>query len=176
MQQNGGERFSAVVAPLPPSALAGEANAACARTSQWARGIEGHRTADLGTGTYLNPIVAGDHHDPTILTDGSDGLATEGQVEPAYAPWRYPDDWIVENVAPEGPKLTWHNGWLSLVTAVCGTAGPVTGSLVIAARSRSVHGPWELCPRNRLVRTQPEQEPWWSRGHASLVQGPRGAW
>ncbi|MEB1610575.1 family 43 glycosylhydrolase [Xanthomonas campestris pv. campestris] len=283
----------AIVAPLSPSALAGDANAACTGTPQWARGIEGQRKADLGNGSYLNPIVAGDHPDPTILKDGDDyymtfssflsypgivlwhstdlvnwtpigpalrkqlgtiwaldlckhagryfiyipanpddkgwsifviwaddirgpwsdpidlqiagcidpghvvgedgkrylfvngirkvrlrddGLATDGQVEPAYAPWRYPDDWIVENFAPEGPKLTWHNGWLYLVTAVGGTAGPVTGHMVIAARSRSVHGPWEHCPRNPLVRTQSEQEPWWSRGHATLVEGPRGDW
>ncbi|CAD1797262.1 family 43 glycosylhydrolase [Xanthomonas euroxanthea] len=283
----------AIVAPLSPSALAGDANAACTGTPRWARGIEGQRKADLGNGSYLNPIVAGDHPDPTILKDGDDyymtfssflsypgivlwhstdlvnwtplgpalrkqlgtiwaldlckhagryfiyipanpddkgwsifviwaddirgpwsdpidlqiagcidpghvlgedgkrylfvngirkvrlrddGLATDGQVEPAYAPWRYPDDWIVENFAPEGPKLTWHNGWLYLVTAVGGTAGPVTGHMVIAARSRSVHGPWEHCPRNPLVRTQSEQEPWWSRGHATLVEGPRGDW
>ncbi|WP_126947013.1 family 43 glycosylhydrolase [Xanthomonas sp. BRIP62418] len=283
----------AIVAPLSPSAPAGDANAACTGTPQWARGIEGQRKADLGNGSYLNPIVAGDHPDPTILKDGDDyymtfssflsypgivlwhstdlvnwtslgpalrkqlgtiwaldlckhagryfiyipanpddkgwsifviwaddirgpwsdpidlqiagcidpghvvgedgkrylfvngirkvrlrddGLATDGQVEPAYAPWRYPDDWIVENFAPEGPKLTWHNGWLYLVTAVGGTAGPVTGHMVIAARSRSVHGPWEHCPRNPLVRTQSEQEPWWSRGHATLVEGPRGDW
>ncbi|NJB95476.1 family 43 glycosylhydrolase [Xanthomonas arboricola] len=283
----------AVVAPLSPAALAGDARAACTGTPQWARGIEGQRKADLGNGSYLNPIVAGDHPDPTILKDGDDyymtfssflsypgivlwhstdlvnwtplgpalrkqlgtiwaldlckhdgryfiyipanpddtgwsifviwaddirgpwsdpidlqiagcidpghvlgedgkrylfvngirkvrlrddGLATDGQVEPAYAPWRYPDDWIVENFAPEGPKLTWHDGWLYLVTAVGGTAGPVTGHMVIAARARSVHGPWEHCPRNPLVRTQSEQEPWWSRGHATLVEGPRGDW
>ncbi|NIK02748.1 family 43 glycosylhydrolase [Xanthomonas cannabis] len=281
----------ALVAPL--SAAAQAPSAPCARTPQWARGIEGQRKADLGNGTYLNPIVAGDHPDPTILKDGDDyymtfssffsypgivlwhstdlvnwapigpalhqelgtiwaldlckhdnryfiyipanpddhgwkifviwaddirgpwsapidlgiagcidpghvlgedgkrylfvngirkirlrddGLATDGQLEPAYTPWRYPDDWIVENFAPEGPKLTWHNGWLYLVTAVGGTAGPVTGHMVIAARSRSVHGPWEHCPRNPLVRTLSEQEPWWSRGHATLVEGPRGDW
>ncbi|SFS13844.1 xylan 1,4-beta-xylosidase [Dyella sp. OK004] len=34
--------------------------------------IEGQRTADLGDGTYVNPIVTGDHPDPTILKDGRD--------------------------------------------------------------------------------------------------------
>jgi xylan 1,4-beta-xylosidase len=47
------------------------------------------------------------------LTD--DGLATVGQLEPAYQPWRYPDDWVVENFAPEGPKLLRRNGWFYLV-------------------------------------------------------------
>lgn len=256
-----------------------------------ATGVEGQRKADLGDGTYLNPIVAGDRPDPTILKDGDDyymtfssfdaypglviwhstdlvtwtplgpalrthvgtvwavdlckhdgryfiylpalakdeawkihaiwaddirgpwsepvdlhidgcidpghavgedghrylfvngirkvrltddGLATDGALETAYQPWRYPEDWITENFAPEGPKLTRRGDWFYLVTAVGGTAGPVTGHMVIAARSRSIHGPWEHCPHNPLVRTLGDAEPWWSRGHATLVDGPAG--
>lgn len=284
-------------AAASPLALMGAAQAAptapCTPRAQWARGIEGQRKADLGNGTFLNPIIAGDHPDPTILKDGDDyymtfssfnsypgiiiwhsrdlvnwapigpalqknigtvwaldlckhgdryyiyipaaadgspwstfviwaddingpwsepidlkiegcidpghavgedgkrylfvngirkirlrddGLATEGPLEHAYNPWRYPDDWIVENFAPEGPKLLRRGEWFYLVTAVGGTAGPVTGHMVIAARSRSIHGPWEHCPHNPLVRTQSEDEPWWSRGHATLVEGPAGDW
>lgn len=260
---------------------------------KWSRGIEGQRNADLGNNTYLNPVIPGDHPDPTVLKDGDDyymtfssfdsypgiviwhskdlvnwspvtaaltrnigtvwaldickhknrfyiyipalsegkpwstyviwadkidgpwsdpidlnisgcidpghivgeddkrylfvngirkvrltddGLATEGQVEPAYNPWRYPDEWIVENFAPEGPKLFRKGEWFYLITAVGGTAGPVTGHMVIAARSRSIHGPWEHCPHNPLVRTLSESEPWWSRGHATLIEGPTGGW
>ncbi|SFS20026.1 xylan 1,4-beta-xylosidase [Dyella sp. OK004] len=263
------------------------------RRPLWKPGIEGQRKADLGDGTYLNPIMAGDHPDPTILKDGDnyymtfssfyaypavilwhstdlvnwapigpavtkslgpiwaldlckhngryfiyipanpgdkgwsifaiwadriegpwsdpvdlkipdcidpghvvgedgrrylfvngirkirladDGLATDGSLEPAYKPWRYPDDWVVENFAPEGPKLLRHGEWFYLITAVGGTAGPPTGHMVIAARSRSIHGPWEHCPHNPLVRTTSADEPWWSRGHASLVEGPAGDW
>src|SRR5690606_12754087 len=40
--------------------------------SRWDSGIEGQRKADLGNGAFLNPIVAGDHPDPTILKDGGD--------------------------------------------------------------------------------------------------------
>jgi xylan 1,4-beta-xylosidase len=108
------------------------------------------------------------------LTD--DGLAADGALEPAYRPWRYPDDWIVENFAPEGPKLLRRGGWFYLITAVGGTAGPPTGHMVIAARSKSIHGPWEHCPHNPLVRTTRADEPWWSRGHATLVEGPAGDW
>lgn len=287
-----------LVAPL--TKLAAASSSACVTSAatqvatvpavpRWARGIEGQRRADLGDGTYLNPIIAGDHPDPTILKDGDDyymtfssfnsypgiiiwhsrdlvnwkpigpalhnnigtvwaldlckygdryyiyipaapegkpwsifviwandisgpwsdpidlniegcidpghavgedgkrylfvngirkirltddGLATDGQLENAYSPWRYPEDWVVENFAPEGPKLMRRGEWFYLVTAVGGTAGPVTGHMVIAARSRSVHGPWEHCPHNPLVRTLSEAEPWWSRGHATLVEGP----
>ena len=280
----------AVAVPLP---LLSAPAPNCRKQAAWARGVEGQRKADLGDGTFLNPIVAGDHPDPTILKDGDDyymtfssfhsypglviwhstdlvnwvpvapalhknlgdiwavdlckhddryfiyipanptgngwsifaiwaddiagpwsepvdleisgcidpghvvgedgrrylfvngirkirltedGLATDGELEDSYRPWRYPEHWITENFAPEGPKLLWRNDWLYLVTAVGGTAGPSTGHMVIAARSRSVHGPWEHCPTNPLVRTLSDDEPWWSRGHATLVEGPGGDW
>lgn len=281
-------------AAASPLSFIGAAQAApqtpCAPLApRWGKGIEGQRKADLGNGTFLNPIIAGDHPDPTVLKDGDDyymtfssfnsypgiiiwhsqdlvnwtpigpalqknigtvwaldlckhgdryyiyipaapdgkpwgtyviwaddikgpwsdpidlkidgcidpghavgedgkrylfvngirkirlrddGLATDGKLEHAYSPWRYPDDWIVENFAPEGPKLLRRGEWFYLVTAVGGTAGPVTGHMVIAARARSIHGPWEHCPHNPLVRTQSEAEPWWSRGHATLIEGP----
>src|SRR5918995_3641003 len=43
---------------------------------QWSRGFEGQRKADLGNGTFLNPVFAGDHPDPTILRDGDDYYLT----------------------------------------------------------------------------------------------------
>lgn len=259
---------------------------------RWARGIENQRKADLGDGTYLNPIMSGDHPDPSILKDGDDyymtfssfesvpgihiwhsrdlvnwqpvvaalttnigsvwapelckhgdrfyvyiparfpeyrssyviwadaiegpwsepidlklpnridpghivgedgkrylfmsggdrvrltddGMATDGELEHVYDPWRYPDDWIVEGFAPEGPKLMKRGEYFYMITAVGGTAGPPTGHMVIAARSRSIHGPWENCPQNPIVRTVSGAEKWWSRGHATLVEGPAGDW
>lgn len=103
------------------------------------------------------------------LTD--DGLATTGELEKVYDGWRYPDEWIVEAYALEGPKLLRRDGWFYLVSAVGGTAGPPTGHMVIVARSRSVHGPWENHPRNPVVRTGDVAEKWWSRGHATIVRG-----
>jgi xylan 1,4-beta-xylosidase len=259
---------------------------------RWGVGVEGQRRADLGDGSFLNPILAGDHPDPTILKDGADyymthssfdsypgvliwrsrdlvnwapvgpalaapigavwacdlvkhrgryfiyiparsaahrsiyvvhapritgpwsapidldlpnhidpghvvgedgkrylflsggdrvrlsddGLARAGEPEHVYDPWRYPDDWVVESFSPEGPKLTRRGDYFYMITAVGGTAGPPTGHMVIAARARSIHGPWENCPHNPLVRTQSADEKWWSRGHASLVEGPGGDW
>jgi len=285
--------FKAAVAGAVTAQYAGASAAATPRSAPRAYGIEGQRKADLGNGTYLNPIVAGDHADPTILKDGSDyymtfssflcypgiviwhstdlvnwapigpaltkpigsvwavdlvkhngryfiyipvqagegtkiyvihtdnirgpwsdpidlhvpggcidpghavgedgkrylffngvrrigltddGLATVGPLEQVYTPWQYPKEWEVEWFAPEGPKVLRHGGWFYLVLAVGGTAGPPTSHMVIAARSRSIHGPWEHCPRNPLVHTRSADEPWWSRGHASLVEGPAGDW
>nr|WP_239538555.1 family 43 glycosylhydrolase [Dyella mobilis] len=274
------------------AAAAGEGDENGERPVSWGAGIEGQRKADLGDGTYRNPIMPGDHPDPTILKDGGDyymtfspfyatpglviwhstdlvnwapigpalskplgtvwavdlckhdgryfiylpadpgtgwsiyviwadriegpwsdpidlkigdcidpghvvgedgkrylfvngirrirladsGLATDGELQHAYKPWHYPDDWVVEDFAPEGPKLLRRGEWFYLISAIGGTAGPPTGHMVIAARSRSVHGPWEDCPHNPLVRTLSASEPWWSRGHASLVEGPAGDW
>src|SRR5215471_8239922 len=103
-----------------------------------------------------------------------DGLSTIGQLEHVYEPWRYPEDWVVEMFAPEGPKIFRHGEWFYLVSAVGGTAGPPTSHMVTAARSRSIHGPWEHSPHNPIVRTTSADEPWWSRGHATIVEGPAG--
>lgn len=283
----------AATAAIPAGSAMAARQTKSVKTKTWTTGIEGQRKADLGDGTYLNPIIAGDHPDPTILKDGADyymtfssffsypglviwhstdlvnwapvgpalfkplgtiwavdlckhdgryfiyipaapdgntwsiyaiwaddikgpwsdpvdlkisgcidpghavgedgkrylfvngirkirlsddGLSTDGALEPAYSPWRYPDDWIVEGFSPEGPKLLHHGQYFYLITAVGGTSGPPTGHMVIAARSKSIHGPWEHCPHNPLVRTKSAAEPWWSRGHASLVEGPAGDW
>ncbi|RTL36343.1 MAG: xylan 1,4-beta-xylosidase [Burkholderiales bacterium] len=274
-------------------ALAATAAPAGAAPARPGTGLEGQRRADLGDGRYLNPIVAGDHADPTVLKDGrdywmtfssfqsypgavlwhstdlvnwtpvtaalqqnigtvwamdlvkhegryylyipvlqaqgtgvyvihaddmrgpwsapidlklpgcidpghvvgedgrrylflnggrrvrltDDGLATDGPLEAnAWQPWPYPADWVVEMAAPEGPKLLRRDGWFYLVSAVGGTAGPPTSHMVTVARSRSVHGPWHHCPHNPIVRTKSADEPWWSRGHASFVEGPAGDW
>jgi beta-xylosidase len=259
---------------------------------EWRRGYDNQRIADLGDGRFLNPIMSGDHPDPTVLKDGrdyymtfstfdsypglviwhsrdlvnwrpvtaaltrnigsvwapeltrhdgryflyiparteryrssyviwadriegpwsdpvdlhlpnhidpghavgedgsrwlflsggdrvrlsADGLATAGPIEHVYDPWRYPEDWVVEGFSLEGPKIARRGDYFYLVTAVGGTAGPPTGHMVIAARSRSIHGPWENAPGNPLVRTTSNDEYWWSRGHATLVEGPGGDW
>lgn len=255
-------------------------------------GIEGQRQADRGDGTFQNPIVSGDHPDPTILKDGDDyymtfssfqsypgaviwhsrdlvnwapvcaaltqplgsvwamdlvkhkgryyiyipaspdgvgsifviyaddirgpwsapidlkiagcidpghavgedgkrylfvngvrrialsddGLSTVGQLQPSYDPWRYPSDWVVEMFAPEGPKIFRRGQWYYLVSAVGGTSGPPTSHMVTVARAQSIHGPWQHCPHNPIVRTVSAAEPWWSRGHASVIEGPGGDW
>lgn len=282
----------AVIAPQLANATPTRGGAACHGDPKWGSGIERQRKADLGNGTFLNPILSGDHPDPTILKDGEDyymtfssffsypgviiwhsrdlvnwapigpaltkpigsvwamdlvkhqgryfiyipaspdgkpsifviwaddirgpwsdpidlnmpgcidpghvvgedgkrylfvggvrrvrltdnGLATDGSLEKAYEPWHYPADWVVEMFAPEGPKLLRRGDWFYLITAVGGTSGPPTSHMVIAARSRSVHGPWENCPHNPLVRTGGADEMWWSKGHASIVEGPAGDW
>ncbi|WP_179948195.1 family 43 glycosylhydrolase [Luteimonas chenhongjianii] len=279
------------VAATPASATAGASEA-----SPWARGIENQRKADLGDGTFLNPVFAGDRPDPSVLKDGEDyyltlssfdaypglplwhsrdlvnwqplghaitknvgsiwapdiikhdgryfiyfpartggtegsersnyvvwaddirgpwsepvniglgryidpghavgedgkrylflsggayvqlsddGLSVVGEAKHVYDGWQYPAEWDVEAYAQEGPKINFRDGWYYMTTAVGGTAGPPTGHMVITARSRSIHGPWENSPHNPIVRTVSRDEPWWSRGHATIVEGTDDRW
>ncbi|MBC7670506.1 MAG: family 43 glycosylhydrolase [Gemmatimonadaceae bacterium] len=286
-----GAAFTGAAAAALPT-IADAARPAAKPAATWAKGVEGQRKADLGDGAFLNPILAGDHPDPSILKDGEvyymthssfdaypglliwrstdlvnwtpvgpalktnvgsiwapelckhrgryyiflpakfpdnntsyviwadqiegpwsepvdlklpryidpghvvdehgvrwlflsggdriqlapDGLSTIGKPEHVYDPWHYPEDWDVEGFSPEGPKVTKRGDYYYLVTAVGGTAGPPTGHMVIVARSKSLAGPWENDPKNPIVRTTDNSEKWWSRGHATLVQGPAGDW
>jgi xylan 1,4-beta-xylosidase len=105
-----------------------------------------------------------------------DGLSADGKVEWVYGGWPIPEDWVIEGFALEGPKLLRKDGWFYQFSGQGGTAGPPTSHMVVVARSRSINGPWENCPHNPIVRTESRDEPWWSRGHATPVQGPAGDW
>jgi beta-xylosidase/lysophospholipase L1-like esterase len=256
----------------------------------WGRGIEGQRKADLGNGYFLNPIVSGDHPDPSILKDGSDyymtfssfdaypglviwhskdlvnwqpigpalfknvgavwapelvkhgsryyvyfpgiapyrsnyvvwadnirgpwsdpidlkvgridpghavgpdgkrylflsagylvtladdGLSIVGEPRKIYDGWKYPADWIVEGFAQEGPKIIRKGDFYYMVLAEGGTAGPPTGHMIVAARSKSIEGPWENSPHNPILRATSGDEAWWSKGHGTLVEGPDNRW
>ena len=77
-----------------------------ARAQGWAGSTadDGQRKADLGDGTFLNPIVAGDHPDPTILKDGDVYYMTFTPFDtyPALVIWRSTD---MVNWEPMGPAL-----------------------------------------------------------------------
>jgi xylan 1,4-beta-xylosidase len=279
-----------VLAWISMPAATAQAPSPAAATS-WAVGVEGQRKADQGDGTYLNPIMAGDHPDPSVLKDGSDyymtfssfdaypglviwhsrdlvnwepvgpslfrnvgsvwapdlvkhkgryyiyfpgigpayrsnyviwadsirgpwsdpidlkigridpghavgpdgtrhlflsggyvvplaadGLSVTGEMKKVYDGWKYPDDWVVEGFAQEGPKILKRGDYYYMVLAEGGTAGPPTSHMVIAARSRSIEGPWENSPYNAIIRTKSADERWWSKGHATLVEAPGGTW
>ena len=258
--------------------------------TEYPKGIEGQRKADRGDGTFLNPIMAGDHPDPSILKDGDDyymtfssfdaypglviwhsrdlvnwqpigpalfknvgsvwapdlvkhngryyiyfpgispnrsnyviwaddirgpwsapidlkltridpghavgpdgkrylllsagelvqlsddGLSTVGAPKKIYDGWKYPDEWIVEGFAQEGPKIIHRGDYYYMVLAEGGTAGPATGHMVVAARSTSIEGPWENSPYNPILRTKSSAERWWSKGHGTLVEDRAGKW
>src|SRR5687767_874815 len=88
-----------VAAPLSPTL------AASPTKDGWGRGFEGQRKADRGDGTFLNPILAGDWPDPSILKDGRDYYMTFSSFEayPGLQVWRSRD---LVNWAPLAAALT----------------------------------------------------------------------
>jgi beta-xylosidase len=48
--------------------------------------------------------------------------------------------------------------------------------MIVSARSKSIHGPWENSPWNPIARALSAQERWWSKGHGTLVEGPDRRW
>jgi xylan 1,4-beta-xylosidase len=129
----------------------------------------GHAVGEDGK-RYL--FLSGGRYVP--LADG--GLSTAGEVKHAYDGWRYPDDWIVESYSQEGPKILKHGEYFHMILAEGGTAGPPTGHMIVSARSKSIHGPWENSPYNPIARTLSASERWWSKGHGTLVEGPDRRW
>ncbi len=114
--------------------------------------------------------------DGAMVELAEDGLSTVGPVRRVYDGWPYPEEWLVECFCLESPKLFRKDGFFYLVSAQGGTSGPATGHMAVVARSRSVFGPWENSPYNPLLRTRSAAEPWWSKGHATLIDTPGGAW
>src|SRR5258708_151892 len=70
----------------------------------WQGGINGQRVADLGNGYFLNPILAGDHSDPSILKDGSNYYMVHSSFEfyPGLLVWHSRD---LVNWGPVRPVL-----------------------------------------------------------------------
>jgi beta-xylosidase len=100
-----GSLLTGAVAAAGGGASAQPAPAATAAPAPgWAKGIEGQRKADLGNGTYLNPIMAGDHPDPTILKDGADYYMTFSSFDayPGVVIWHSKD---LVNWRPVGATL-----------------------------------------------------------------------
>jgi hypothetical protein len=81
----------------------------------WKRGIEGQRQADLGNGQYLNPILAGDRPDPSVVRDGSDYYMVHSSFEnyPGLLVWRSRDlvNWALWD--PHSPPTSASSGRLT---------------------------------------------------------------
>lgn len=90
--------------------------------------------------------------------------------------WPIPEDRGIECLCPEAPKVLVRNGYWYLLMAAGGTFGPSTSHMVLAARARDPRGPWKMSPHNPISRTMSREEPWWSKGHAQLVEDPEGNW
>jgi beta-xylosidase len=105
-----------------------------------------------------------------------DGLSVIGEKQTVYAGWDYPSDWKTEGKFLESPKIIHKGDYYYMVSAEGGTAGPPTSHMAVAARSQSIHGPWENSPYNPIVHTYSAEEPWWSKGHGTLIDDVNGNW
>ena len=94
-----------MAATAVPAASSAVPTRSVAAVPQWGRGIEGQRKADLGNGTFRNPVLAGDYPDPSILKDGEDYYLTHSSFDaaPGLLIWHSRD---LVNWVPVGPALT----------------------------------------------------------------------
>lgn len=107
-----------------------------------------------------------------------DGLSVAGAIKKVYNGWEYPKDWKTEGAEMylESPKIFRKGDYFYMVSAEGGTAGPATSHMCVVARSRSINGPWENSPYNPLIHTYGADEPWWSKGHGTIIDDVNGNW
>ena len=105
-----------------------------------------------------------------------DGLAVAGEFKSSYSGWPIPREWSIECFCMEGPKLVKRGEYYYLTVAEGGTAGPVTGHMVISARSKSLVGPWENSPYNPIIRAKSNAERWSSKGHGTIFEDAKEKW
>ncbi len=115
----------------------------------WTQGYEHQRKADLGNGWYLNPIIAGDHPDPSILKDGENYYMTFSSFDsyPGLIIWHSKDlvNWkpitptLFKNVGSVwAPDLVKHKNRYFIYFP--GRAGNYRSNYVIFADS--INGKW----------------------------------
>jgi len=105
-----------------------------------------------------------------------DGLEAVSAPRHVYDGWPIPESIAIECFCLESPKLFKRGDWYYMVSAQGGTAGPTTSHMAVVARSMNVMGPWEESPHNPLIWTESASEAWWSKGHATLIEGSGGHW
>src|ERR1700712_199601 len=91
---------AATASTLPSGAMA----AAPLPRKAWPTGIEQQRKGDLGNETYLNPVLAGDQPDPSVLKDGDVyyKVSSSFHYYPGLIVWTSTD---LVNWSPIGPAL-----------------------------------------------------------------------
>lgn len=141
------------------------------------------KPVDLHIGGWIDPCHAVDEStgERWLFMSGGhrirlsdDGLSAAGKLEKVYDGWPIPEDWTIEGMALEGPKIKKIGEYYYFLNAEGGTAGAPTSHMAVVARSKSLDGPWENSPSNPLIHTYGRDEKWWSKGHASLIDTPSG--
>ncbi len=105
-----------------------------------------------------------------------DGLSFTSESKKFYNGWPIPDSINVECTCLESPKFFQKDGYYFMVSAEGGTGGPATSHMAIVARAGSPIGPWENSPYNPVIWTRSTSDEWWSKGHATFLEGPDENW
>ncbi|OYW83173.1 MAG: xylan 1,4-beta-xylosidase, partial [Asticcacaulis sp. 32-58-5] len=123
------------------------------KISPWAKGVEGQRKADLGNGAFLNPIMAGDHPDPSIMKDGEDYYMTFSTFDayPGLVIWHSKDlvNWrpvtatLTKNIGSVwAPELIKHKGRYFLYIPTKKTSAPDSKTTSWVIWANKIEGPW----------------------------------
>lgn len=115
-------------------------------------------------------------NDGRMVRLSDDGLSRVGVLKKVYDGWEFPSHWNTEGKWLESPKFIKKDGYYYQISAQGGTAGPPTSHMVVVARSKSVHGPWENSPYNPIVHTYSPNDNWWSKGHGTVIDDVNGNW
>ncbi len=152
----------------------------------WAESINGpwSEPIDLKTSEGIDPghVVAPDGKRYLYFSNGGyvplsdDGLSIAGEIKHSYDGWPIPREWTIECFCLESPKFVKRGEYYYLIAAQGGTAGPATGHMIVAARSKSPLGPWENSPYNPIIKTYSRSERWCSKGHGTLFEDHKGDW
>jgi len=111
-----------------------------------------------------------------VVKLNDEGNKAVSSPELVYDGWQYPEDWNVECMCLESPKLFLKDKFYYLVSAEGGTSGPSTAHMTVVARSESPTGPWVNSPYNPLVHTYRQDEKWWHQGHGTIFEATDGSW
>lgn len=152
----------------------------------WADDIRGpwSKPVDTGVSNGIDPghVVGEDGKRYLFINDGrmaqlsDDGLSRIGELRKVYDGWEFPERWETEGMWLESPKFIQKGEYYYQISAQGGTAGPPTSHMIVVARSKSVHGPWENSPYNPIVHTYSENDNWWSKGHGTVIDDVNGNW
>lgn len=106
---------------------------------------------------------------PTIIwiqklnEDGTKLVGEPKEIMRNDAPW--------EGAVIEGPFVVKRDNWFYLFYSGNACCGAGCNYALGVARSRSLHGPYEKCPRNPIL---PGNADWKCPGHGSIVEDERG--
>ncbi|MCR5679460.1 MAG: glycoside hydrolase family 43 protein [Prevotella sp.] len=127
----------------------------------------------------IDPSLLFDDNGRCYMVSNPNNTITLCQIDPATGKQLTPSRPIWQGTGgryPEGPHIYKKDGYYYLLISEGGTE--LAHSLTMA-RSRSIYGPYEACPKNPILthcRVGAQDSPIQGTGHGDLVQDTLGRW